>query len=184
MTLRSLLRSLAVLSVLVGCRRAATPAPTAAGAIPAPVAPSAGARWEATRRQVESLVAEGRGAGADSTLVAFLRATPDSDATAAMRWRILLRLDPRTSGGDLAPAVTLLDSLLADSTAHRGLRPEAALLRRGLAAADSLRRLEGRRRSQAVQQAGDRADEVRAVRDSLQKLAAEIERLKRRLRAP
>jgi hypothetical protein len=184
MTLRLPLRPLVVATLLLGCRRAAPSASPAAGAPLVPAVPTGAQRWEATRRQVESLVAEGRIAGADSALVAHLRATSDSEAIAAVRWRVLLRLEPRAAGGDLGPAVTLLDSLLADTAAHRALRPEATLLRRGLAAADSLRRLEGRRRQQATQQAGDRADELRTTRDSLQKLAAEIERLKRRLRAP
>lgn len=184
MTPRTPIRLLVLAGALLGCRHRTPEASPTPDAPAAPPAPTAAERWTSARTQVESLLTEGRVAGADSVLVAYTRAVAPADAAPALRWRVLLRLDPRASNGDLAPTIALLDSLLADTTAPRGLRPEGTLLRRGLAAADSLRRLEGRRRVQATQQATERADELRTTRDSLAKLAAEIERLKRRLRAP
>ncbi|MCU0626061.1 MAG: hypothetical protein MUF21_06180 [Gemmatimonadaceae bacterium] len=183
MNVRTPLRLVVVACALAACRRQA-PSPTVT--VPNPVVappPTAAQRWAATWAQVESLVSEGRYGGADSVLVAYLRSVPPGDGARAQLWRVLLRLEPRTTGGDPGPAIAMLDSLLADSTLRTG-RAEGLVMRRGLAAGDSLRRVEVRRRTAATQQASDRADELRIVRDSLQKLASEIDRLKKRLRSP
>jgi hypothetical protein len=94
-----------------------------------------------------------------------------------------MRTDPRVTSGDAALAIVQIDSLLADSIALE-IRAEAVLLKRNIAAIDSVRRTEARRRAQATQLAADRLDELKTVRDSMSKLTSEIERLRRRLRAP
>ena len=76
-----------------------------------------------------------------------------------------------------------IDSLLADSISI-DIRTEALMMRRSINTIDSLRRVELRRRLQATQLANERLDELKSARDSVTKLAAEINRLRRRLRAP
>lgn len=184
MTIRPSLVPLAAGALaLAGCRRPADPPAAQLPAPVAPVAPAPQARWAQTWLQVESLLSESRFGAADSVLVAYTRVSEPMAGARAQLWRVLLRLEPRTTGGDVQPAITLLDSLLADTTL-RELRAEGLLLRRGLAATDSLRRVDQRRRATAVQQAADRSDELRVTRDSLARLGAELQRLKARLRSP
>lgn len=172
-------------ALLAGACRPPRPAPAPVVAGPAvPTPPTAAARWARSWTQVESLLSESRFAAADSVLVAYVRSAPPGGLLArAQLWRVLLKLEPRSTGGDMAGALALLDSIVADS-AMRDVRAEGLLLRRGLAATDSLRRLELRRRAAATQQASERAEELRVARDSLARLSAELQRLTRRLRSP
>ena len=94
-----------------------------------------------------------------------------------------MRVDSRANSGDATVALAQIDSLLTDSVATE-VRTEAVLTRRNIIAIDSLRRAEVRRRAQVTQLASDRLDELKVTRDSVAKLNAEIDRLKRRLRAP
>lgn len=184
MTLRTFLVPFAAAAVaLAGCRPPADPPAAPVPAPVVPIAPAPQARWAQTWLQVESLLSESRFGAADSVLVAYTRVSEPMAGARAQLWRVLLRLEPRSTNGEVQPAIVLLDSLLADTTL-RDLRAEGLLLRRGLAATDSLRRVDQRRRSSAVQQAADRADELRATRDSLARLGAELQRLKARLRTP
>ena len=96
---------------------------------------------------------------------------------------MLFRSDARANAGDATVALAQIDSLLTDSVSTE-VRTEALLMRHNLNVLDSLRRTESRRRVQATQLATDRLDELKLARNSMSKLNAEIDRLKRRLRAP
>jgi len=168
---------------LASCKTHTTVAPMVP---PTPViAPASVAeQWQSLQANVFSLVAENRTSAADSALQRFTRdnaRTPEGDR--ARWWRILMRAEPRISSGDIPAAVAQIDSLLADSIATE-VRTEAVLTRRNLVGVDSLRRGEVRRRQQATQLASDRLDDLRVARDSMARLSAEIDRLRRRLRAP
>ncbi len=182
-----LIRQSAVLvlaaALITSCGRQAALPPIVPPPPPLP-APSVSSQWSGIQSIVLGFVAENRPAAADSSLLQFARTfprTPEGDR--ARWWRALMRVDARSASGDAALALAQLDSLLADSVAIE-VRTEAVLMRRSLTAIDSLRKAEVRRRVQATQLATDRGDELKISRDSITKLNAEIQRLKRRLGAP
>jgi hypothetical protein len=178
---RPALLSLLTAFALVSCRRAAPVVAPVVAPPPLP-APSATSEWIALQGAVLALVAENRAAAADSSLQHFARMfAHTTEGDRARWWRALMRADQRAAAGDPALAIAQIDSLLADSLAQE-VRAEAALVRRNVIAIDSVRRAEVRRRTQATQMATDRLEELRTTRDSLGKLQAEIDRLRRRLK--
>ena len=175
------LLGLVLIAALVSCR-ATAPVPTVVMPPPELPVPSTSAQWRATQALVLTLVADNRVGSADSTLQQFASdfvRTPEGDR--ARWWRTLMRSDPRATGGEVTATVALIDSLLSDSVITE-VRSEALLMRRTIVAIDSIRRGELRRRVQATQLASDRLDELKTARDSMAKLNAEIDRLRRRLR--
>lgn len=179
---RRTLATLVTLAIAAGaCHRGTPIAPVIPPPPPLP-APSVSSQWLAQQTTTLAFVAENRPAAAESSLLSFARAfprTPEGDR--ARWWRTLLRAEARTAGGDAAIAVAQIDSLLTDSIAIE-VRTEAVLMRRSLNAIDSVRKAEIRRRTQSTQLATDRMDELKVARDSLAKLNAEIDRLRRRLK--
>ena len=178
---RSVLLAVVATLAIAACR--GTPPVVAPTLAPPPLpAPSVTSQWIAMQGAVLALVAENRAAAADSSLLQFSREfahTPEGDR--ARWWRALMRADQRASTADPVITIAQIDSLLADSLTQ-DVRTEAALIRRSFVAIDSVRRLELRRRTQATQSATERLDELKTARDSLGKLQAEIDRLRRRLR--
>lgn len=169
--------------LLPACRSSIPLAPAILPPPPLP-APSVMSQWVSVQSAVNALVADNRAAAAESSLAQFARDfphTPEGDR--ARWWRTLMRTDPRVTSGDASLAIAQIDSLLADSIAIE-VRAEAVLFKRNITAIDSVRRAEVRRRALATQLATDRLDELKIVRDSMAKLTSEIERLRRRLRAP
>ena len=168
---------------VAGCKTAA-PAPAVVPPPPQLPTPTVASRWTSLQTTVLTLVAENRITMADSVLARFAREhprTPEGDR--ARWWRTLLRLDTKQTGSEPAEAIAQIDSLLSDRLSA-DVRTEAVLMRRAVSTLDSLRRLEVRRRVQAAQSTSDRADELKATRDSIARLNTELERLRRRLRAP
>ncbi len=175
-------RLLVALCALLSACRGSAPIETATLPPPELPVPRVRSEWLATQAVVVALAAENKTAAADSTLSQFMRdfaRTPEGDR--AYWWRTLMRTDSRVGSGDAAVALAQVDSLLADSISSE-VRAEALLMRRTIGAIDSLRRGEVRRRTQATQLAGERLDELKVARDSLTKLQAEIQRLRKRLR--
>lgn len=171
----------ALVALLSACRGSA-PVPVATLPPPTLPIPRVSAEWLATQTAVLALAADNKAAAADSSLSQFMRdfaRTPEADR--ARWWRVLMRADPRVGSGDVALAIAEIDSLLADPISAE-VRAEATLMRRTITSIDSLRRAEVRRRTQATQLAGERLDEIKAARDSLTKLQAEVARLRKRLR--
>ena len=176
--------TLTTLALLVAACHGSVPMTPAILPPPTLPAPSVSSQWVSMQTTVNGLVAENRAVAAESSLAQFARdfpRTPEGDR--ARWWRTLMRTDPRVTSGDAALAIVQIDSLLADSITYE-VRAEAVLLKRNIAAIDSVRRTEVRRRAQATQLAADRLDELKVVRVSMLKLTSEIERLRRRLRAP
>ena len=170
-------------ALLCACRSSAPIVPAELPPPPLP-APSVSSRWVATQSTVLQLVLENRPAQAESSLTQFSRENPHTpEGDRARWWRTLMRVDSRANTGDGTVAIAQIDSLLTDSVST-DVRAEAVLMRRNINAIDSLRRAEVRRRTQVTQLANDRLDELKLARDSMSKLNAEIDRLKRRLRAP
>jgi len=172
--------SLASAVALASCRT--TQHPTTEAVVPPPLqSPSVALVWASTQTSVYALLVDSRIPSADSALLQFARAyarTPEG--VRARWWRTLLRVD---ASAEPASMLLQLDSLLADSI-PTDIRVEALLMRHSITTLDSLRRLELRRRLQATQLATERMDELKSARDSVAKLAAEVDRLRQRLRAP
>ena len=142
------------------------------------------AQWSGVHPAVLALVEDNRYTAADALLLQFVRDSDQSvHADRARWWRALLRADQRAGSGDVSVAFAQMDSLLA-APVDPEVRGEVMLVRRSLGAIDSLRRAEVRRRTQATQLAADRSDDLKSARDSMARLSAEIERLRRRLSAP
>lgn len=176
----ALFATLAALA-LASCRSTAPVVAPPVAPPPLPT-PSVTSQWVALQGAVLTLVAENRAAAADSTLQQFAREYPRTiEGDRARWWRALLRADQRAAAGDPTVAIAQIDSLLTDSLAQE-IRAEVTIIRRNYLAIDSVRRAEVRRRTQATQTATDRLDELKTARDSIGKLQAEIDRLRRRLR--
>jgi hypothetical protein len=181
-TPRLLLASLSAVLLVAACGRAA-PVVTAPLPPPALPTPSTNSAWKATQAVVLELFGDNKQAAADSTLLHFARSVPRTpEGDRARWWRALMRADPRVTNGDVAVAIAQIDSLLTDSIVTE-VRAEAVLMRRVISSIDSLRRAEVRRRTQSTQVAGERLDELKAARDSMTRLQAEIVRLRQRLKA-
>lgn len=181
---RRLFLSLAVAAALASCRTTPHAATAAVLPPPPPPTPSVASLWGLTQASVYALLTGNRMVAADSSLLQFSRDyahTPEGDR--ARWWRALLLVDARGTGGESSTTFVQIDSLLADSISTE-IRAEALMTRRYISTADSLRRLELRRRLQVTQLATERQDELKSVRDSVAKLAAEVDRLRQRLRAP
>lgn len=179
-----LLRSSVVVCLALSACRHQTPVANLVLPPPPLPTPRVESLWIAAQTAALALVAENRPAAADSVLLRFAREyprTPEGDR--ARWWRALMRADARIANGDVTSGLTQVDSLLSESVSL-DVRTEAGLFRRSVSAVDSLRRLELRRRTAATQSATDRLDEVKTARDSVAKLLTEIDRLRRRLRAP
>jgi hypothetical protein len=173
----------ALCATLSGCRTAA-PAPATILPPPPLPTPRVASQWLALQSTVLALVVENRVTAADSSLQRFAREYARTiEGDRARWWRTLMRADTRAASGDASLALAQIDSLLTDSIALE-VRTEAVLFRRSYAAIDSVRRLEVRRRTAATQIGTDRLDELKVARDSMARLTAEIDRLKKRLRAP
>jgi len=174
---------LTALVLLAACRQRAPVAVTTAPEPQKPVIVPV-SRWSGVAPAVIKLVDEDRYTAADALLQQFVREHgPTAESDRARWWRAMIRADQRAAAGDLSIAFSLMDSLLGATIAPE-VRGEVTLVRRSLAAVDSLRRAEIRRRTQATQTAATRDDELKTARDSIGKLATEIERLRRRLSAP
>jgi len=176
--------SLAAAAALASCRTTQRAATEAVPPPPPLPAPSVGSIWASTQTAVFTLLADNRIPAAESSLMQFSRdyaRTPEGDR--ARWWRTLLRVDARAASAEPSSTLMQIDSLLADSIST-DIRVEALLMRHSINTIDSLRRLELRRRLQATQLATERVDELKSARDSVAKLAAEVDRLRQRLRAP
>ncbi len=172
-----------VLLLLVACRPQ-VPVPVTTAPEPEKPVVSPIQRWSGVQSSVLSLVGENRYTAADALLQQFARESGrTAEGDRARWWRALLRADQRAGSGDVSVALSQMDSLLGETVVQE-VRGEVMLVRRSMATIDSLRRMEVRRRTQATQLASERSDELRAARDSMAKLSAEIERLRRRLSAP
>lgn len=155
-------------------RRAAVPEPP-----PEPVATP----WAATRAAVERLLAEGRYAAADSLLLAIEDSLPPAAQAEPRFWRVLLLLDPANPVATPRAAMAAIDAYLAGG-ASQPRYGEALVLRRTAARLEALRT----QPRPAPVVLGDtalqrqQAEELARLRDSLDRTAAELERIRRRLR--
>jgi hypothetical protein len=174
----------ALIALAVAACRPPAPVIPAVVAPPVAPAPSPAAIWGAVQANTLAALVEGKVTFADSMLLTFARTRPGTlEGARALWWRVLMRTDPTLGISGVPQALAQLDSLLADTLVNE-VRSEGAMLRRGLVQVDSARRADIRRQRETARATAERQDELRAMRDSMAKLVTEVERLRRRLRAP
>ena len=146
--------------------------------------PAGRTEWAPVVVQAAQEAGAGRYAGADRLLTDFaVRYPASAEATEAMYWRAIYKLDPGNASGGPKEAGALLDGYIASgATVHR---TEVQALRRVATA------LEARAAAPApvkveVVKPDDKArdDEIARLKDELSKATTELDRIKRRLAQP
>lgn len=170
--------------VLAGCSSARSGAPE----LPSPLDPPAlEAKWAATLSGVKADVASARYTAADSSISAFLEAHPGTPQSAeGLFWRAVLKLDPANSTGSAREALVAVDAYLAGGTALPNFEL-AQVLRRTASSLESAQRPlpEPVRPVVARPDSSERArsaEEILRLKTELEKVQAELERIKKRIR--
>ena len=169
--------------VATSCRRHRPEAPPPKVEVSLPSLPAAAEPpWRATLEAVRAAADAGQFAKADSILLAFDRAEPESpDANESAFWRAMLRADPRNPAFAPGEARAAMEGYLANPNARR--RVEASVMLRMLALSDSLWVVQASLRSASEARDRARDEELQKLRDDLQRTQAEMDRIKRRLGA-
>lgn len=175
-----IVRRLAALLIVVGCRHPAPALP--APPLPVPSLPTE-APWVGTLTAVRAAADSGHFAAADSILTAFEQSEASSpDVSESAFWRAMLRADPRNPAFTPADARAALEAYLTTQDARR--RTEASVMLRMLALSDSLRAAQAAQKSASDARDHARDEELQKLRDDLQRTQAELDRIKRRLGPP
>ncbi|CAN5777218.1 hypothetical protein BH11GEM1_BH11GEM1_29310 [soil metagenome] len=146
--------------------------------------PAGRTEWTPLLLQAAQEAGAGRYGGADKLLTDFATRYPASaEATEAMYWRAIYKLDPANPAGGPREAGALLDGYIASGA--NGHRTEVQSLRRVATA------LETRVATPApvkvdVVKPEDKArdEEIARLKDELSKATSELDRIKRRLALP
>jgi hypothetical protein len=149
--------------------------------------------WDATLAEARQDADSGKYDAADGALADFIALHNGShEATEAIFWRGLFKVDPANRNGSLSAGISSFDAYLASDSAswHRSV---AVVLRRTAALAQSLKV----GATVATQTATvtpltpadkdamkSRDEEIASLRDQLAKANAELERIKKRLANP
>ena len=153
--------------------------------------PAVREQWDAALGVARTAADSGKYELADQTLASFISSHNGShEATEAVFWRGLFKVDPNNRNGSLSAGISNLDAYLASDSAswHKSV---AVVLRRTAALAQSLKL------ATTVQQQPtatvptpdkdamkSRDEEIASLRDQLAKVNAELERIKKRLANP
>ena len=154
--------------------------------------PTVREQWDATLAKARVLADSGKYDAADATLADFIAAHNGShEATEAIFWRGLYKVDPSNRNGSLSAGISSLDAYLASDSAkwHTSV---AKVLRRTAALAQSLKLSTSTAQQQTTTTAPvvdkdamkSRDEEIASLREQLAKVTAELERIKKRLANP
>ena len=146
--------------------------------------PAGRTEWTPLLLQAAQEAGAGRYSGADKILADFaVRYPASTEATEAMYWRALYKLDPSNQAGGPKDAGVLLDGYLASGAPVH--RTEVQTLRR-LASALEVRVATPAPVKVEVVKADDKArdEEIQRLKDELAKATSELDRIKRRLALP
>jgi len=151
--------------------------------------PSVREQWNTTIGIARMNGDSGKYEAADKVLADFIAAHHGTrEATEAMFWRALYKVDPNNKNGSLAAGITGFDAYLgADSAIW--YRSEAVVLRRTAAVAQALKVGSAPPTPNTVtvvdkDAVRSRDEEIAALREQLAKVNAELERIKKRLANP
>lgn len=147
--------------------------------------------WDATLTSARVLADSGKYDAADKALAEFISLHNGShEATEAVFWRGLFKVDPSNKSGSLSAGISSLDAYLASDSAswHKSV---AIVLRRTAALAQSLKLATTNAQIPATvtpvtdkDAMKSRDEEIASLRDQLAKVNAEMERIKKRLANP
>ncbi len=167
-----------VVAVVAGCS-------TAQPRLAEPV-PAGRAEWAGWLGQATQEAAAGRFAAADKLLADYTVRFPASpEASDAMYWRAVYKLEPSNTTATAREAAVLLDGYLASGAAAH--RMEAQTLRRfaGVMDARAAAATGAPPRVELVKvEDKARDEEIQRLKDELAKTNAELDRIKRRLAQP
>ena len=157
-------------------------------------APTVREQWDATLAAARIAADSGKYETADNTLADFIAAHNGShEATEAIFWRGLYKVDPNNKSGSLSAGISSLDVYLASDSAiwHKSV---AQVLRRTAALAQSLKLAASGPQQTTTTTAStptvdkdamkSRDEEIASLREQLAKVNAELERIKKRLANP
>lgn len=157
-------------------------------------APTVREQWDATLAAARLAADSGKYDAADQTLADFIAAHNGShEATEAIFWRGVYKVDPDNKNGSLSAGISSLDVYLASDSAiwHTSV---AKVLRRTAALAQSLKLAASSPQQTATPVAStptvdkdamkSRDEEIASLREQLGKAKAELERIKKRLANP
>ena len=147
--------------------------------------PAGRTEWTPLLLQAAQEASAGRYVGADKILADFaVRYPASAEATEAMYWRALYKIDPVNQSGGPHDAGMLLDGYLASgATSHR---TEVQTLRRVATALEARATTSAVPKVVEVAKPDDKArdEEITRLRDELAKATSELDRIKRRLAQP
>ena len=153
--------------------------------------PTVRSEWDATLAAARLAADSGKYDSADKALANFISLHNGShEATEAIFWRGLFKVDPSNKNGSLSAGISTFDAYLASDSAswHRSV---AVVLRRTAALAQSLKiATTPQTPATTVTPPTDkdamksRDEEIASLRDQLAKANAELERIKKRLANP
>ena len=153
--------------------------------------------WAGTLEKARIAADSGKYDAADQTLAAFIAAHNGShEATEAIFWRGLYKLDPNNRNGSLSAGISSLDVYLASDSAiwhtsvAKVLRRTAALAQTLKLATSTAQQPPSATTTTAAAPTVDkdamksRDEEIASLREQLAKVNAELERIKKRLANP
>lgn len=155
-------------------------------------APTVSEQWDATLSKARIAADSGKYDAADKTLADFIAANKDShEATEAIFWRGLYKVDPNNKYGSLSAGISSLDAYLASDSAQWHVSV-AKVLRRTAALAQSLKLATSPSQQPTTTTSPtvdkdamkSRDEEIASLREQLAKLNAELDRIKKRLANP
>ncbi|MBA3646221.1 MAG: hypothetical protein H0W63_08590 [Gemmatimonadaceae bacterium] len=154
-------------------------------------APSVSDEWDATLSNARLAADSGKYEAADQRLADFIASHKGShEATEAIFWRGLYKVDPNNKSGSLSAGISNLDAYLASDSAqwHTSV---AKVLRRTAALAQSLKLATTSTQTTTLatpptdkDAMKSRDEEIASLRDQLARVNAELERIKKRLANP
>lgn len=143
-------------------------------------AASAWRDWTVAEAAAQRLLADGRGAAADSTLADFQRRWPGTpQAEQGAWWRLVYQAERADDSASTAALVTRIDSILSSAPSAQR-RAELQVLRRSAVVTQQLRAERNQARAERDATARQRNEELEKLRAELAEVKAELDRVRNR----
>ena len=140
--------------------------------------------WTIAEAAAQRLLADGKGAAADSTLADFQRrwpGTPQSEQGAW--WRLVHQAERADDSASTAALVSRIDSILSTAPSAQR-RAELQVLRRSAVVTQQLRTERNQARAERDAATRQRNEELEKLRTELAEVKAELDRVRNRVTRP